>query len=56
MVLHMTIILLLRVFDNGSTYDYYFIIKELSEEFERQFECWGENTEKYIIFSVPNKK
>ena len=27
------------VFHNGSTYDYHFIIKELAEEFERQFEC-----------------
>ena len=44
------------VFHNGSSYDYHFIIKELPEEFERQFECLGENTEKYIIFSVPIKK
>ena len=36
------------VFHNGSTYDYHFIIKELAEEFEGQFECLGENTEKYI--------
>ena len=33
------------VFHNGSTYDYHFIIKELAEEFEGQFECLGENTE-----------
>ena len=44
------------VFDNGSTYDYHFIIKELAEEFEGQFECLGENTEKYITFLVPIKK
>ena len=44
------------VFHNGSTYDYHFIIKELAEEFEREFECLGENTEKYITFSVPIKK
>ena len=44
------------VFHNDSTYDYYFIIKELAEEFERQFECLGENTKKYIIFPVPVKK
>ena len=44
------------VFHNGSTYDYHFIIKELAEEFEGEFECLGENTEKYITFSVPNKK
>ena len=43
-------------FHNGSTYDYYFIIKELAEEFEREFECLGEKTEKYITFSVPIKK
>ena len=35
---------------NGSTYDYHFTIKELAEEFEAQFECLGENTEKYVIF------
>ena len=44
------------VFHNGSTYDYHFIMKELAEEFEGQFECLGENTEKYITFSVPIKK
>ena len=44
------------VFHNGSTYDYQFIIKELVKEFEGNFECLGENTEKYITFSVPLKK
>ena len=44
------------VFHNGSTYDYHFIIKELAEEFEGEFECSGENTEKYITFSMPIKK
>ena len=44
------------VFHNGSIYDYYFIIKELVKEFEGNFECLGENTEKYITFSVPIKK
>ena len=44
------------VIHNGSTYDYYFIIKQLAEEFKGQFECLGENTEKYITFSVPIKK
>ena len=43
------------VFPNGSKYDYHFIIKELAKEFEGQFECLGENTEKYITFSVPIK-
>ena len=44
------------VFHNGSTYDYHFIIKKLVEEFEGEFECLGENTEKYATFSVPLKK
>ena len=44
------------VFYNGFTYDYHFIIEELAEEFEREFECLGENTEKYITFSVLIKK
>ena len=44
------------VFHNGSTYDYRFIIKELVKEFEGNFECLGENTEKYTMFSAPLKK
>ena len=44
------------MFHNGSTYDYHFITKELAEEFEGEFKCLGENTEKYITFSVPIKK
>ena len=44
------------IFHNGSTYDYHFIIKELAREFDGNFECSGENTEKYITFSVPIKK
>ena len=44
------------VFHNGSTYDYHFIIKELVKEFDGNFECLDENTEKYIIFSVSIKK
>ena len=48
---------ILIVFHNGSTYDYHFIIKQLAKEFDDgQLECLGENTEKYIIFSVPIKK
>ena len=43
------------VFHNGSNYDYHFIIKELANEFEGQFECLGENKEKYKP-SVPIKK
>ena len=44
------------VFHNGSTYDYHFIIKELVKKFDGNFECLGENTEKYITFSVPITK
>ena len=44
------------VFHKGSIYDYHFMIKELVKEFEGNFECLGENTEKYITFSVPIKK
>ena len=44
------------VFHNGSTYDYHFIIKQLAKEFDGQFECLGENLEKYITFSVTIKK
>ena len=43
-------------FHNGSTYDCHFIIKKLACEFDGNFECLGENTEKYITFSVPIKK
>ena len=39
-----------------SNYDYHFIIKELAEEFEGEFNCLGENTEKFITFSVPIEK
>ena len=41
------------VFHNGSTHDYDFIIKELAKELDGQFEYLGENTGKYITFSVP---
>ena len=34
------------VFHNRSNYDYDFIIKELAEEFKKQFTCLGENTDK----------
>ena len=44
------------VFHIASTYDYHFIIKELAEKFKGEFECLGQNTEKYINFSVPIKK
>ena len=46
------------IFHNGSTYDYHFIINELAISFKEygNFECLGENSEKYITFSVPFKK
>ena len=44
------------VFYSGSTYHYHFIIKQTAEEFKIQMDCIGENTEKYITFSVPIKK
>ena len=44
------------VFHNGSIYDYHFIIKKLVKKFDGSFDCLGENTEKYITFSVPIKK
>ena len=44
------------VFHNGATYDHKFTIKELAKEFDGQFECLGQNAEKYINFSVLIKK
>ena len=44
------------VFPNGSAYDYHFMIRYLTREFEGNFECLGENTEKYISFTVSFKK
>ena len=44
------------IINNGSKYDYHFLIKELAEEFKGQFECLGENTEKYITFLCQLKK
>ena len=41
---------------NGSKHDYHFLMKEIAEEFKAEFECLGENAEKYITFSVPIKK
>ena len=41
------------VFHNGSNYNYHFIIKELPKELKKQFIYLGENTEKYISFTVP---
>ena len=44
------------VLHNRSNYDYHFIINELAEEFKKQFTCLGENTEKYLTFTVPIEK
>ena len=44
---------ILVVFHNGSTYNYHFVINKLAKEFYGQLECFGENAEKYISFSVP---
>ena len=44
------------VFHNGSTYECHFIIKQLVKKFKGNFKCLGENTEKYITFSVPITK
>ena len=44
------------VFHNGSTYDFHFVIQELTKEYEGQFECLGKIVKKYITFSVPIKK
>ena len=33
-----------------------FILQELAGEFEKQFTCLGENTEKKITFTVPLEK
>ena len=43
------------VFRNVSTYDYHFIITQLAKEFEGQFECLGENSDKFIFqFQLKN--
>ena len=44
------------MFHNGSNYDYHLRIKKLAEGSERQFECLGENTEKYKTFFLTIKK
>ena len=44
------------MFHNGSVYDYHFIIKYLAREIKGNSECLGENTEKYISFTVSFKK
>ena len=36
-----------------ASYDTHFIINQLAEKFKDELNCIGENTEKYITFSVP---
>ena len=43
-------------FHNGSTYDYHFIIKQLAEEFESEFDCIGQNMENILLFRHQLKK
>ena len=43
------------VFHNGSKYDFHFIINELAKGIDG-ITCIGDDTEKYITFSVPIKK
>ena len=45
-----------KVFHNGSTYYYHFIIKKLVEEFKGKVDCLGENTENTLLFLYQLKK
>ena len=40
------------VIHNGSNYDFHLIIEQLAKDFKGPFNCLGENTEKYITFSI----
>ena len=44
------------VFQNGSNYDYHFVIKESAKEFKKQFTCLGENTKNVYNLYSSNKK
>ena len=44
------------IFHDGSNYDYHFALKKLLVELKNQFTCLGENTEKYITFTVSIEK
>ena len=44
------------VFYDGSYYGYHFIIKELAEEFKKQFTCLVEISEQYITCTFPIEK
>lgn len=43
-------------FHNGSNHDSHFMIKKLTKTFKEQFEFQRENTDKYMIFSLPMQK
>ena len=44
------------IFHNVFNYDYHFVIKELAEEFKKQFDCFGENIEKmHNLYSFDRK-
>ena len=47
---------ILVVFRNGSTYDYYFTINQLTKEFKSQLKCLGENTRNILLFQYQLKK
>ena len=40
------------MFHNGSKYDFHLVIEQLPHDFDGPFNCLGENTEKYITFSI----
>ena len=44
------------IFHNGSNYDHHFIIKDLAEEFKKQFTCLGESPEKDNLYSSNRKR
>ena len=44
------------VFNDGPNYNYHLIIKELANNFIVQFECLGENKEKYFFCYNRKKK
>ena len=44
------------VFHNGLNYDYHFLIKELAEEFKKQFTCLGELWDILNLYSSNRKQ
>ena len=44
------------VIQNGSTYDYRYIIKQLAEKFKYQFKCLGEKQKNILLFQYQLKK